>query len=139
MVQDARVNEVPMKLTMVLPLLLLLPSMESCSSSSTPSSKPVIDNLTVPSTAMSANGIYTLQGMMTVHDTGGAAITRMHLHAPPAADPPDTNFPQAITQGTFAVEFLFQGSAGLTVNYQVSVFDSNGVESAPVSESVTLQ
>jgi hypothetical protein len=110
-----------------------------CSSSSAPA-LPVIDALDVPASAASApGGLYPVTGTITVHDSGGAKVTRLHLHAPPAADPPDTPFAMPVAQGTLEVMLLFQGTSGTTIPYEVTVFDSNGAESAPVQKSVTLE
>jgi hypothetical protein len=113
------------------PLVLI-----ACSSSS--SSQPYIDSLVVPSTATGSNGTYTLMGTITMHDNG-ALITRLHIAVPGDSSIPDVTFPDPVSEGTVQVEFVFLGTAGATIDYDVSVIDANGVESPAVSESVMLQ
>ena len=126
----------------LLRLVCVCLALSACSSSSSSNNKsnapPIIDDLSIPTTATATGGVYTVKGTITVHDTDDA-VSKMHIHIAGANDLPDKEFPGGFTQGTAEVILEVAAHAGTTLNYEVTVIDASGTSSAPVQGSVELK
>jgi hypothetical protein len=112
----------------------------STSSSSSTNAPPVVDSVDVPDTATATNGLYVVDVTVTAHDDDDT-LAREHLHVEVAnaQDPQDAPFGSNQKQGSVKFKLAFGGAPPGTYKYQVTVFDSQGAESAPVEKSITLK
>jgi hypothetical protein len=113
----------------------------SCSSSSSSSSDqpPVIDSVDAADTVKSGQPLaVTVKG----HDEDDNVVTlKVHLVASlPTQDPPPQGVPAPSKQVGVILQLLFTGApAGTPVEYEVTLVDTSGKESAPFKKNVTVQ
>jgi hypothetical protein len=120
---------------------LLIPfALVACSSSSTKSgSPPVIDSITMPGTAMvGSDGYYTLAGSITFHDADDA-VTKLKIVVPSAGN---ATFEYDVPGGQTSYALIVKVSGAAPkgpIEYDVSLIDAGGAESAASKQTVTLQ
>jgi hypothetical protein len=101
---------------------------------------PVIDDVQMPATAtIGASGNYEVQGLLSFHDDDNAVV-KLRIFVPLVSQTFEYNASTALDRGTMAlaVQFAPQTPKG-PVDYEVSLVDSSGLESASRKLSVTLQ
>jgi hypothetical protein len=141
-----------MQMTRAFSFVLLAAFAGACSSSSS-SDAPVIDSLSVPTTASvstvttssGAEQVYVIAGAMNFHDSSENVASFTAHVTTPANEVVDStvSLPSPTESGPVQIQLGFpQGGpfvSGATIDYQVSLTSVSGKVSAPVSETVTLQ
>lgn len=101
---------------------------------------PVIDDVQMPATAtIGAGGDYEVKGLLSFHDDDNAVI-KLRINVPLVMQTFEYAANTALDRGTLSltVHFAPQTPKG-PVDYEVSLVDSTGLESASRKLSVTLQ
>jgi hypothetical protein len=142
-----------MQITRAFSFILLAIAAGACSSSSS-KSVPVIDNLNMPATAsvstvQTTSGpqqAYEITGTLDYHDDSESVVSfQVHVVSPSNfADGKPVDFPQPFaSKGTVAPILAIPAgnglSAGTVINYQITIQSASGLNSAPSSETLTLQ
>jgi hypothetical protein len=110
----------------------------ACSSSTDANSAPVIDSLDLPDTAVKEGAAYSVTGTVTYHDDD--AVKTMRIYTPAGAKDPTLtiNVPGGGASGTAALKVIFNGSPGLSIDYEISIVDSLNLESARSKKTVKI-
>ena len=124
-----------------LPIAFALSVVACSSGGSGPSSQPVIDTLSVPTSFTVSGTAYTVQGTITYHDDS-ATVTQLHEVIPTFGLDTTTTIQGAQGSGTAQIELGFQATqaipSGTQVEIDVSVLDDNNVESNVEVEQITV-
>jgi hypothetical protein len=118
---------------------LLCASCGGSSSSTSSNVPPVVDSVDAADTVKSGQVLaVTVKG----HDDDDNIVTlKVHLVASQATqDPPAQSNPAPAKQVQLILSLAFVGApAGTNLEYDVTLVDQGGVESAPVKKNVTIQ
>jgi len=119
------------------PLLL-----SACLTKATPPhAAPVVDSVSMPATAsIGADGLYDLNGTISFHGDN-VAVSTIHVSSAALGADYRINGTGAVkaVNAQLTVNFPANNPIGTSGAYDISVIDDSGMESTPVSETVTLQ
>lgn len=108
-----------------------------------PNRAPVIDGVEASAEIASFNGQYVAPIKVLFHDEDGDVVNRIRLRIPQGNNFDDTTTIQgAVAQQKSATLTLELDAATVipgTYEYLVTVFDTNGIESEPVTRNITFK
>jgi hypothetical protein len=108
---------------------------------SPPHPAPVVDSVSLPPTcAIGTDGAYDLMGTISFHGNT-VSVSTIHVSAPALMTDyriQGTDVPSA-TNAQLIVNFPPNNAIGTSGTYAISVIDDSGLESAPVTGTVTLE
>jgi hypothetical protein len=107
-----------------------------------PNRAPVIDGVEASAEVAKSGGRYVAPVKVSFHDDDNDAVTKIRLRIPDGNYDDTTVIAGAVPQAksaTMTMDFDAATVAAGTYEYLVSVFDSLGNESQPVTKSVTFK
>jgi hypothetical protein len=123
-----------MRLSVVLGSLLLA----ACTG--VPQTPPVIDDLQMPQSAtLAASGFYELSGLASFHDEDDF-LAKIRIHVPLVSTTYEYDAPKDLRRGTLQLVIKFSSASPKgPMEYRVSLVDTSGLESDPITRTVNLQ
>lgn len=126
--------------------LLLLLSLIACGGDSesvpVPNRPPVVDAVEASAEVAASGGRYVAPVKVTFRDDDNDAVTKIRLRIPDGNYDETTDIQGAVPQAksaTLTMDFDAATVAAGSYEYLVSVFDSQGNESQPVTKTVTFK
>lgn len=103
---------------------------------------PVVDAVDASAEVAVSNGRYATPVKVSFHDDDNDAVTKIRLRIPDGSYDQTTNIQGAVPQAksaTLTMDFDAATVAAGTYEYLVSVFDSQGNESEPLTKTITFR
>lgn len=107
-----------------------------------PNRAPVVDAVDASAEVAASNGRYVTPLKVSFHDDDNDAVTKIRLRVPSGGYDATTNIQGAVPQAksaTLTMDFDAATVAAGSYEYLVSVFDSHGNESEPLTKTVTFK
>lgn len=107
-----------------------------------PNRAPVVDTVEAPDEVTASGGQYLAQVRVTYHDDDEDVVSKIRLQFPKGNFDQTTPIQQATPANraaVVAIQLVAATAPPGSYEYIVSVFDEHGLESAPVTKTLTLK